>query len=544
MNRAIRFDNQDIQKEIAGYDITQSHAVHFARTYRNVSRTENGALGYRTTGHELLDLNFRVSSLRGREERYIADSFVKAFYEDRRHAVKWLFYLRDIAEGLGERRSFRVCLKYLAQSHPEIAGELMELIPLYGRYDDLLVLLDSPLEEKVCAYIGRMLERDLCAMAEGRPVSLLAKWLPGNDTSSKATRALAGRLSRGLGMGSRAYRKNLSALRAYADVLEVKISASEWDRVDYAKVPAKANLKYDAAFARHDEARRSDWLRSVYMGDDKINCKGLMPYEIVRKMLPGTGWCSAVRSNLLAELMWQKLLQDGFQNEWGLEDCIVVADGSGSMYSPVSGTAGVRAIDVCHSLAIYFASKLQGVFRDKAISFSRRPQMIDLGQGGNLREKLEIMRAHDEVDNTDIEAVFDLLLDMAVSRQVPAEQIPGQVLIISDMEFDEAAEDHVWENGRPQKTGETLFEFIAAKFSAAGYPVPRLIFWNVCGRSDTIPAVQGEQGVCLLSGFSQNAIRTAAHREIKDPYESLLRTLDGSRYAPVEEALSRAGVGA
>lgn len=535
MNRAIRYDNKDVQKEIAGYDLSRPHAVRFVKNHTNRSRTENGALGLRTTGHELLDLNFQVSSLRDRDARYIADRFVRAFHEDRNHAVKWLFYLRDIEAGLGERRSFRICLRYLAQSRTEIAREIMELIPRYGRYDDLLTYLDTPLEAEACAYIGRLLKADEQAMKEGKPVSLLAKWLPGNNTSSPQTRAMAGKLRRLLGMSNREYRRILSALRAYLDVVEVKISASRWDEVDYEKVPAKANLKYDAAFERHDGERRSDFLRQVCLANDKLNCGGLLPYEIVRKMTGGTGWCSAVKSNLLAELMWQKLLEEGFRNEWGLEDCIVVADGSGSMYSPVSGLSSLSAITVCHSLAIYFASRLQGVFRDKAISFSARPQLIDLERGVNLKEKLEIMRAYDEVANTNISAVFQLLLDMAVSRQVPAEQIPKQVLIISDMEFDEAAGDVM--GGGPG--GRTLFEHVAARYEEAGYPMPRLIFWNVCGRSDTIPAVEGDQGVCLLSGFSQNAIKTAAHKGIRDPYESLLCTLDGSRYAPVEEALRR-----
>ena len=528
--RAVRYDNGDMEKEIAEFDISQTHGVYqkknklqahsYIRKHNNHSRTENGAWGLKTTQHELLDLHFQVSSLRMRRPEYIADSFVKAYYENSHYAVKWLFYLRDIAEGLGERRSFRICMRYLAESQTGIAREIMELIPQYGRYDDLMIYLDTPLQEEMGAYIGRQLKADRAAMEMGRSASLLAKWLPSINTSCAATRAMAVRIARMLGMDRREYRKTLSALRAYLDVVEVKMSDSQWERVDYEKVSAKANLRYDAAFARHDRERREDYLRRVYLEDGKLNSRGVMPYEIVHKIYTGSNscyWNASLKENLLAELMWQKLLQEGFQNDWGLQDCIVVADGSGSMYSPVDSSGLVSAIEVCHSLAIYFAAQLKGVFHDMAISFSETPQLIDLSRGKSLKEKLEIMRAYDEVANTNIQAVFRLLLDMAVSHDVPAEQIPGQVLIISDMEFDEASSRYG--DRRRQGFNGMLFERIAAEYAEAGYPMPRLIFWNVCGRSNTIPAVTGEQGICLLSGFSQNGMKAATHREIKDPYQ-------------------------
>lgn len=273
-----------------------------------------------------------------------------------------------------------------------------------------------------------------------------------------------------------------------------------------------------------------------------------MPYEIVYKILKNrTMFGEKVNSNLgeqlLAEIMWQKLLEKGFKNDWGLEQCIVVADGSGSMFTKASEKTNVRAIDVCNSLAIYFAEQLSGVFHNKAITFSARPQFIDLAKGENLKEKLEIMLAYDEVANTNIEAVFMMLLEMAKDNHVPKEQLPKQILIISDMEFDMATGTRFQrfsfggEQEMFQQFNQTLFDKMEKCYKEAGYQIPRLIFWNVCGRSDTIPKVDNEQGICLLSGFSQNAMKIAEHREIKDPYESLLKVLDSKRYDKVEEAL-------
>ncbi len=543
MNIAVRFDNKDREKEFQDAK-ADCEAIKFMKNYGNRSVTENGALGYRTTGHELLDLNFKVSSLRNRTEAEIEQYFARAYYEERKYAVKWLFFLRDILEGLGERRSFRVCLSYLAQTQPKTALAIFPLVAEYGRYDDLLCLLETGLCEDVCKLLKTQLDADIKAMKKGKPISLLAKWLPSENTSSNKTKDFAKIVRTQFGMTAREYRKTLSALRSYGNVVEVKMSASEWDAIEYDKVPAKANLKYEVAFEKHDLERRVEYLKEVLENGGKINVNGVMPYEIVHKMMDNRLF--RVKQNvveqLLAEIMWKKLLENGFKNDWGLEQCIVVADGSGSMFKNVSGETSVQAIEVCNSLAIYFAEQLSGVFHNKAITFSARPQFIDLSKGESLKEKLEIMLAHNEVANTNIEAVFMMLLEMAMDNHVPREQLPKQVLIISDMEFDMATGvRHQYFFGRTRDTfqpfNQTLFDTIEKLYEEAGYQMPRLIFWNVCGRSDTIPKVDNEQGICLLSGFSQNAMKIAQHKEMKDPYESLLKVLDSERYDKVEEAL-------
>lgn len=537
MKRAFWFDGAYMDQQIAETDITGSRAVHFAKNYHNRSVTENGAVGYRTTTKPLLDLNFQVSSLRARDEVYIIQEFMKAFHDSPRYAVKWLFFVRDILQGLGERRTFRVCLKYLAVSRPEIARAVLSCVPEYGRYDDVLILLDTPLAGDVAAMYQKQLTQDLAAMEAGNPVSLLAKWLPSSNTSSKKTREYAGKLCRYFKMPQKEYRKILSKLRAYTNVVETKMSAAAWSDINYETVPAKANMVYDKAFERHDRDRRAEYLEKIFLGEDNLNANGLMPYEIVHRIAGRSRFGSGLKGDLLSELMWKKIVREGFQNEWGFEDAIVVADGSGSMYQMASGSSSVMAIEICNSLAIYFAEQLHGVFHNKAITFSDRPRFIDLKEHTSLKDKLEIMYAHHEVSNTNIEAVFDLLLAMAECEEVPREELPKQVLIISDMEFDEAtASGYLWEEKR-KPVNDTLFARIAEKYEAAGYRMPRLIFWNICGRTDTIPMVNNEEGLCLISGFSQKAMKVAADQTQKDPYGALLQVLDTPRYQAIDDAI-------
>lgn len=519
MKRAPRFINSN-------GDLNETWTTQFIKKINNVSKTENGAVGFRTTARPLLDLNFMVSSLRNRNEEFIINAFVKAYYDSPKYAVKWLFFLRDIEKGLGERRTFQICLKYLALSHPAIAKAVMAMIPEYGRYDDLFVFFDTPLKNTACKFIREQLHSDLMAMSEGKSVSLLAKWLPSNNTSSKTSRRYAALLARFLNMTDREYRKTLSSLRAYMDVCEVKISASRWNELNYSKIPAKANLKYESAFERHDRSRRLEYLKDVLLSTEGLHAKGIQPHEIIHRFMRANRQYG-IKDDLLGELMWQKITEEGLKNNWGLKECIVVADGSYSMYSPVSGGKGVTAIEVCNALAIYFAGSLEGIFHDKAITFSMHPQFIELDKGHSLKEKLEIMLAHNECANTNIEAVFDLLLWMSVSNKVPAAKLPKQVLILSDMEFDCAA-------NYPDRN---LFERIEQKYTDAGYRMPRLIFWNLCGRTDTIPMVENGNGLCLLSGFSQNAMNIAKDRKIRDPYLALLQVLDSPRYEKIEKAI-------
>ena len=321
MKRAFRYDGKDLDKQIPNYINRGNKAINYMKRYQNRSVTENGAVGYKTTTHPLVDLNFMVSSLRNRSEEFIEKEFIKAYYESPKYAVKWLFFLRDILEGMGERRTFRICMKFLANFHAEIAKAVMMLIPEYGRYDDLLVFLDTELCDDTCRFLKEQLDKDLLSMQENKPISLLAKWLPSINTSSQETRKCARILSDKLGMSQREYRKTLSALRAYGNVVEVKMSASEWETIEYEKVPAKANLKYNAAFVKHDRERRGEYLFKVYMGDEKLNGNGIMPYEAVHRFMKGT-YCdrTALKDDLLAELMWKNIVEQGFQNDWSVPD--------------------------------------------------------------------------------------------------------------------------------------------------------------------------------------------------------------------------------
>ena len=485
----------------------------------NISITENGAVGYKTSNSALLDLNYAVSSLRQCDEEEITLLFDNAFYEDKKYALKWLFFARDILEGLGERRLFRICFKRLADLDINLFLKNLRYIPEYGRWDDLISLIgiSDIIDENIMDIIKKQLDADLTGMDNNQPISLLGKWLPSENASSKNTKALAKRVRKLLDMTPRRYRLLLSKLRKYLKVTEVYACANQWDEINYENVPSLANLKYNNAFLKHDAKRRLKYLESVEKGSKKINMKVATPVDVVSKYC--TSWMGVGEYDQTLELAWDNL------KDLTLSETLVVADGSGSMMMPVSGNT--KAIDVANALAIYTSEHNIGVYKDKYITFSANPQFVDLSKADNLQEKLKIAFKHDEIANTNIEAVFDLILGVAVENNIQKDDMIKNILIISDMEFDLARGYNRHELTKP------LFDEIRERYNKSGYDLPRLIFWNVNSRTKTIPLRENKLGVTLLSGFSQNVLKMVMSNKY-NPYDVLIETLDGERYNQIK----------
>ena len=502
----------------------------------NVSVTENGAIGYETTGKNLLDLNFMLSSMRNMKPDEIWKRFLLAYNENPMLSILWLFFARDVREGCGERRSFRIIFERLSRENPEIAVKLLKLIPFYGRWDDLTEVFfgDVPcaVKDKALTIISDQLGDDFDNARLGKPVSLLAKWLPSPNTSSKETRRRAEELRNALGWTPKQYRKSLARLRKYIDVVEQHMSANEWDIINYNTVPSRAALNYREAFRRHDGDRYDEYLSFVKEGNAKINAGAVFPYDIVHAYTNSWGDINEGVDETL-EVQWKALPNKVPQGG----STLVVVDGSGSMGCHV-GSAETSCHDVARSLAIYFADKLYGPYYNSFITFSANPKFVRFTDGLTLNAKLFILADHDECSNTNIEKTFDLILETALKHHLKQDEIPTNILIISDMEFDQATWRGGWDWGDDDvgPVNQTLFDGISDRWEQAGYKLPRLIFWNVCSRTGTIPVSENEFGVALVSGFSPNIADMVMSSEL-DPYKCLVDKLTGDRYKQVADAL-------
>lgn len=483
----------------------------------NISITENGAIGYKTTKSALLDLNYMVSSLRNAKEEEIISLFDEAFYENKEYALKWLFFARDVREGLGERRLFRICYKRLAELDVVLFCRNLDNIAEYGRWDDLVYLIgiNEFLDEHIREIIKSQLDEDLNNIKEKKSISLLGKWLPSENASSNTTKKMAKKVRKLLGMSSKSYRLMLSKLRKYSNIVEVNMCGNTWKDIDYTKVPSLANLRYSNAFLEHDKERRIKYLNAVERGDARFNMRVATPIDVVSQYTFSGFLRNRVKDyDEVLELAWKNL------KNIDIKDTLVVSDSSGSMTVKVNGST--MALDVANALAIYTSEHNSGVYKDKYITFSSNPCFIDLSNDDSLHNKLITANSYSEIANTNIEAVFKLILDVAVENDISEDEMIKSVLIISDMEFDSA-------QGYDNSLTKSLFEKISMSYNDAGYSLPRLIFWNVNSRTGTIPLIENDLGVILVSGFSQNVLRMVMSEKF-NPYEVLVEMITSERY--------------
>lgn len=490
--------------------------------------TENGAIGYKTTGKAIVDFNFKMSSYRNLSDEEIIKDYYEVYNENPMLAVKMLFFTGDIREGMGERRVFNVCLNWLANYHPEVIKAVLPYISEYNRWDAVVELcFNSNTQNESINLIAKQLMEDEENMKLNKSISLLAKWMPSINTSSKKTVSKGKKMISLLKQREKDYRKMLSAFRKYLNVVETKMSSNNWSEIDYNTVPSKANLIYKNAFMKHDEQRRKDYLDKLVKGEAKINSSVAFPYDIVHKY---NIWNHHTEDSVLEE-MWKAL--PNYIGDNGA-DTICVVDGSGSMTCNVGNTS-VTCMDVARSLGIYFAEKMKGVFHNKFITFSRKPQLITFKEEWSLMEKLIECDMHDEIENTDIEKVFDLILNTAINGNLSQDELPKNILILSDMEFDSYS-IHVCGHGSFMNNCQTLFESIRERYEEHGYKMPKLVFWNIRSRSNAIPLKENELGVALVSGFSPT-IASMVFSSKLEPYQILLEKLMSPRYNVIENAL-------
>lgn len=484
------------------------------------SYTENGAKGYATTGSYLVDLNFKIPHLRAlaQDEDFPYEEFDLAYQENPVYALRWLLFLRDIKQGCGERASFRKFLIHLADTKPTICVKFIDCFMSadYGRWDDLVEVYFKTTNKNIKHDISILLQTQLKNDLNSKHPSLMAKWLPSESSANKETSRRAKLLAKEVfECSNKQYRKTLASLRKLVAKTEVLTSANKWSEIDYNTVPSKANLKYGSAFVKHDADRRIKYLEDLKAGKNsaKINANSMFLYDIVRDYQR----CDGINPTL--EALWKAQEKvEGFTNT------LVVRDGSGSMSCEVS--SNLTASVIADSLTLYCAENNVGAYKNKFITFSAKPQCVEIPDSCSLHGKLKLLADYDDWTNTDIEAVFKLILKTAIDNKVSPDEMPESVLIISDMEFDEALDD--------SNESDTLFEIIRKKFESSGYKLPRLVFWNVCSRTNTIPMRENENGLTLISGFSKSLLQIVIGK-YTSPYEALITQLSNPRYECVNK---------
>lgn len=466
----------------------------------NKTVTENGAGALRSTKSALLDAFGSLGAMRFANDQQIIDTFAAAFHEDRADAMRMLFYMRDIRGGQGARRVFRVIMTWLAQNYPNYVINNLDNFLYYGRGDDVLCLYKTPVWGYVVSWMVNQLSHDVMDMHSNLPCSLLAKWMPSENTSSKQTRKIARDIIAHTDLTAKQYRRVLVDLRAYLKVVEQKMSARDWANIDYEKVPAKAALRYSDAFQKHDYLGYYQYLMDLVNGDKKINAASLFPVDIIHRAFE-LGYNASLKDKVVLDAMWNALPN---YLEGREETGICVVDVSGSM----SGLP----MEVAISLGMYCGDKCRGPFQGHFITFSSHPELIKI-EGEHIVDKVNNISRADWEMNTNLEAVFNLILTTAVRNHTAPQDMPQKLYIISDMQFDAAREDHSYRwwgsDIYTSKANQPFMQKMRALYAKAGYEMPTIVYWNVraseCGMfQDTF---EGEN-CCMVSGYSASLFKS------------------------------------
>jgi hypothetical protein len=463
---------------------------------QNVTTTENGAATLKSTLKATVDFFGLGGALRTRTEQDVISLFSKAYAEDPLVAVKTLFYIRDVRGGQGERKTFRTCFAWLAKEYPEVAIKNVENVLEFGRWDDLFCTRGTS--------VWNFTLKLIWTVWQFGQTNLMYKWLPSENASSATTKQIAKEIRTFLQVTPRNYRKKLSEKRAELDVVERKMCSKNWDKINYKGVPSKAALNYKGAFEKHDAVRYAQFIADVKTGKTTINAGTLYPYDLVEKCFVGD-------DSSTLDALWNALpnYMEGDQSNG-----IVVADVSGSM----SG----RPMAVSISLAMYISERNNGAFKDRFITFSETPTLQKV-VGNNIREKVRNLQSADWGMSTNLEAVFNLILDTAKEHNIPAAELPTKLYIVSDMEFNVAC----------RHSDKTLFQNIELAYKDAGYERPELVFWNVNARNTQSPVAFDDKGTCLVSGCSPSILKSLLSGNITSAEQVMLDTINVNRYESV-----------
>ena len=490
------------------------------KTKACLTRTLNGAVTHGSTGDACLDFFAVAGGMRCRSRRDQIALFDRAYIETKELAAKLLFHLRDIRGGMGERKLFRTLLRHVAFTWPETAVKNARYIPEFGRWDDLLCLLGTPAEEEAVRVIKLQLAEDQAALKKrelgdcGAHISLLAKWLPSDNTSSPRTCAAARKLCQALGMTGREYRAAVTGLRARIGLVERSMTKKQPEKVNYEAVPAQAMLKYRCAFERNDGDRFARFLSDVSRKDKRIHSETLFPYEVLRPFFNGnTSSGRDAKGQDVLEQLWNCL-----PGAVGNKNAISVVDTSGSMYW---SKGPLKPALISQAMGLYCAERCHGVFHNHLITFSETPHLVEI-HGDTLRDKLMYIGTLPFGMNTDLEAVFDLILETAVENEARQDEMPSVLYIFSDMEFDMAV----------RRPDQTVYDNAKDLYEAYGYRLPAVVFHNVNSWQMQTPVTAHTRGAALQSGAGTHALGYSFDGSIT-PMDHMLRVLNGERYSMI-----------
>lgn len=456
-------------------------------------RTANGMKALKSTSNSLVDLFYNIGASRGKN---VIPAFTAAFVEDKDLALRIVAWARDVRGGAGERQLFRDILVHLEKNDPKSAKALMAKIPELGRWDDLFVFQTPDLKKVAYTMLG-----DALRESNG----LAAKWTPRKGK-------IAAEIREFFGMSPKFYRKSLVGM---TNVVETQMCANDWDNINYNHVPSAAHSRYKKAFGRHGTTY-AEYINKLAKGEAgvKINANAIFPHDVLKGRISEYG-----------NTTWSKTELDAITAQWnalpnyiGEANVLPLVDVSGSMTCRAGQKGDTTCLEVAVSLGLYFADKNKGKFKDCFLTFSSKPELLNLK--GDINQKIDQMVSSNWGMSTNLHGAFSQILDTAIKNSVPQAEMPETLVIFSDMQFNSCV-----------KHDDSAMEMIVRKYNDAGYELPKVVFWNL-NASGNAPVKFDKSGTALVSGFSPAIAASVlgADRDAFSPEAIMLKAVMKDRY--------------
>lgn len=448
------------------------------------TRTENGMAALQNTTDPVVDLFYKIGASRGKN---IVAEFERAFQHDNTLALRVLLWARDVRGGAGERQIFRDLLLHLEQNHQDTLKRILPYVAEFGRWDDLLIFQTQAFKNSAFELVRQ-------ALRNGN--GLAAKWMPRKGS-------VAVELRRYLEVSPKRYRKMLVELTR---VVEQQMCAKDWNNINFGQVPSVASARYQRAFGRNAPEAYTAYKAGLEKGTEKINAATVYPYDVLQSIRRG--------DKTVARAQWEAL-----PNWMGSSAVLPMVDVSGSMSAPVGGNPNLSCMDVAVSLGLYCADKNQGAFNGLFLTFSSESEIVHLK--GDIISKYQQMVTSKWSMSTNLHSAFDAVLKVAQSQRVPEKDMPEYIVIFSDMQFNQCI-----------RHDDTAMQMIERKYEAAGYQVPKIVFWNLRA-SNGVPVTADKSGAALVSGFSPVVMKSILAAEDFTPRGIMLKTINQERYCVV-----------
>lgn len=497
----------------------------------NLTTTENGAVAVKSTLDSVVDLFGTIGSMR--ENNYhkpasvnkeLLPMFAKAMQENRELAIKTLFYARDCRGGMGEKEIFKTVMLALLKLETEESYLLfknnMANIVEFGSWKDLLDIFNRTLNSQakidIVGYVYDTIHTDIRLMNEGKTPSLLAKWLPTINSKSKHTKSKAKKLLTLMPKLDFDYRNYCVQARKMLKVVERNIAQGTFNEINYSAVPSRCMLFNRNLFMGKDYEHFNKYLDNLEKGKTKINSSVLYPSDITGKYLDmNIDWRFNVKIDTVLEEQWKAL--PNYMDKPLNALCVV--DTSGSMQG--------SPMNVATALGIYIAERNPSeAYRNKCLEFSHIVKFVDFSKAKTLNDKLGCYGY--EAADTNIEKVFDVILELAIANNLKQEDIPTHLIILSDMQFNSATGTY----RDFDKKFKTLMEKIRDKYNQQGYKVPQIIYWNLDVRQPNFPEI-AKDGVCYVSGYSPAVMKAVLNTEMLTPLQVVKNAVLVDRYKNV-----------